>query len=154
MYSKQLLPLDSLQSDWRCLKDIPCSPQLLKHKHYLHQCKPNAVKCVSNLRANWRASFGDWFRGYRIGKLNTEHRILNQRSWQKFLVMDAEGQLISTFLIKDLKVILRELWSETLIQILVKLLDPSFTVQRTSYIGSSDPIGRMEVNCPLCRSRE
>jgi Zn-dependent protease/CBS domain-containing protein len=58
-----------------------------------------------------------------------DERILDQRSWQKFLVTNAEGQLTGTLSVEDLKAIPRDLWSETLVQTLVKPLDPSLTVQ-------------------------
>ncbi|MGG6267498.1 site-2 protease family protein [Leptolyngbya sp. AN03gr2] len=58
-----------------------------------------------------------------------DQRILDQRVWQKFLVTNSEGQLIGTLFIDDLKAIPSDLWSETLVQSLVKPLDPSLMVQ-------------------------
>ncbi|MBD1854884.1 MULTISPECIES: CBS domain-containing protein, partial [Leptolyngbya] len=58
-----------------------------------------------------------------------DQRILDQRVWQKFLVTNAEGQLLGTLSIEDLKAIPSDLWSETLVQTLVKPLDPSLMVQ-------------------------
>ncbi|MEP0920003.1 site-2 protease family protein [Leptolyngbya sp. DQ-M1] len=58
-----------------------------------------------------------------------DQRILDQRVWQKFLVTNSDGQLIGTLAIDDLKAIPSELWSETLVQSLVKPLDPSLMVQ-------------------------
>lgn len=49
--------------------------------------------------------------------------------WQKFLVTNSDGQLIGTLSITDLKAIPSELWSETLVQSLVKPLDSSLMVQ-------------------------
>ncbi|MBD1854774.1 MULTISPECIES: CBS domain-containing protein, partial [Leptolyngbya] len=58
-----------------------------------------------------------------------DQRILDQRAWQKFLVTNVEEQLIGTLAIEDLRAIPSERWSETLVQSLVKPLDPSLTVQ-------------------------
>lgn len=58
-----------------------------------------------------------------------DQRILDQRAWQKFLVTNDEGQLIGTLAIEELSAIPSERWSETLVQSLVKPLNPSLTVQ-------------------------
>ncbi|MBW4551501.1 MAG: site-2 protease family protein [Aphanocapsa sp. GSE-SYN-MK-11-07L] len=58
-----------------------------------------------------------------------DQRVLDGQNWRKFLVTNCDGQLVGEITIDDLKTIPSQLWSETLVQTVMKLIEPSLTVE-------------------------
>lgn len=57
-----------------------------------------------------------------------EHRVLDQRLWRTFLVTNADGQLVGTLNVDDLRTVPAVLWPETLVSALVKPIESELTV--------------------------
>lgn len=57
-----------------------------------------------------------------------DQRVLESRNWRQFLVADADGHLLGTIAVDDLRTIPSEQWAETTVQACVTPIEPSLVV--------------------------